>query len=344
MSRAQLTSTVEQNTGGAVSPYVAGKNAVINGGFDIWQRGISGTSSGFVFVADRWVATRYGGANWTFSQATCGSTLPNFLYCGRVQSTAGQTAAGTRFFQSLESQDSYKFAGKIATFSFYARAGANYSGTSSSFSFAYGTGVDQNIHSSGFTNQTNVGTVNLTTSNLNTIWQRYSVTGLVPSNATQIGFSGITDGSGVAGAADYIDFTGVQLEIGSVATPFSRAGGTLSGELAACQRYYWRSTALNTYSTYGLGYGISTTNAAICVQPPVPMRVAPTSVDFSNLALEIVGVAAYAATTCIISGSENGTQQIVLNVGGASGLTQFRPYSLHANNTTSSFVGLSAEL
>jgi hypothetical protein len=279
MSRAQLTSTVEQNTGGAVSPYVAGKNAIINGGFDIWQRGISGTSSGFVFVADRWVATRYGGANWTFSQATCGSTLPNFLYCGRVQSTAGQTAAGTRFFQSLESQDSYKFAGKIATFSFYARAGANYSGTSSSFSFAYGTGVDQNIHSSGFTNQTNVGTVNLTTSNLNTTWQRYSVTGLVPSNATQIGFSGITDGSGVAGAADYIDFTGVQLEIGSVATPFSRAGGTIQGELAACQRYY-QTLQGSQYFDIGLAAAIETTQSNTYIYIPT-MRNTP-SCTFSG--------------------------------------------------------------
>ena len=43
MSRAQLTSTVEQNTGGAVALFVAGKNKIISGDFGIWQRGTSFT-------------------------------------------------------------------------------------------------------------------------------------------------------------------------------------------------------------------------------------------------------------------------------------------------------------
>jgi hypothetical protein len=47
-------------------------------------------------------------------------------------------------------------------------------------------------------------------------------------------------------ASNVIDVWGVQLEVGSVATPFSRAGGTIQGELAACQRYYEKSYALAT--------------------------------------------------------------------------------------------------
>ena len=67
MSRAQLTSTVEQSSGGAVAPFVAGKNAVANGGFDIWQRGTSGfTTSGY--MADNWYSVTAG--TTTFSQDT----------------------------------------------------------------------------------------------------------------------------------------------------------------------------------------------------------------------------------------------------------------------------------
>ena len=63
MSRAQLTSTVEQNTGGAVSPYVAGKNKLINGDFGIWQRGTSASISGYnVYgTCDRFNFTSIGG-------------------------------------------------------------------------------------------------------------------------------------------------------------------------------------------------------------------------------------------------------------------------------------------
>jgi hypothetical protein len=330
----------------------AGKNKIINGDFSINQRAFTSTTTTNTYGFDRFApafsdgTSTYSAQTFTLGAApVAGYEATNFA---RLVST-GQTlnTALTALYQKIENVRT--FAGQTITISFWAKAST---GTPSVAASAW-----QEFGVSGSAAVQLGSKVAITTS-----WARYSVTISLPSISgktigplpdNQVRILLITSAGSTRDAytgalgiqSETIDFWGVQVEYGSKATPFQTAsGGSPQAELAMCQRYYWRSTALNTYSTYGLGYGISTTNAAICVQPPVPMRVAPTSVDFSNLALEIVGVAAYAATTCTISGSENGTHQTVLNVGGASGLTQFRPYSLHANNTTSSFLGLSAEL
>ena len=78
-----------------------------------------------------------------------------------------------------------------------------------------------------------------------------------------------------AGTSFYI--TGIQLEIGSVATPFSRAGGTLQGELALCQRYF-TSIASNSsavYTYYGNGFFYGSTGAKLFFSLPVTMRTNP---------------------------------------------------------------------
>ena len=72
MSRAQLTSTVEQNSAGAAAPVVAGKNFLANGAQEIWQRGttIAASSSAF-YSADRWEAFRgsYASGMTTYRQS-----------------------------------------------------------------------------------------------------------------------------------------------------------------------------------------------------------------------------------------------------------------------------------
>ena len=70
--------------------------------------------------------------------------------------------------------------------------------------------------------------------------------------------------------------TGVQLEVGSVATEFEHR--SLGQELALCQRYYYRWTAgiANRYLWQGQSY--STTSCfGVIKEFPVTMRVAPTS-------------------------------------------------------------------
>jgi hypothetical protein len=56
-----------------------------------------------------------------------------------------------------------------------------------------------------------------------------------------------------------IDFWGIQVEAGSTATAFQTATGTIQGELAACQRYYYRIYGTANNTNFGSGFCDSTT-------------------------------------------------------------------------------------
>ena len=326
----------------------AGKNAVINGGMDIWQRGTSvalaaATAAANGYNADRWDTSTGASQAITISrQPTADTTnLPNIQYCLRYQRNSGQTGIGGLYLiQSIETANAIPFAGKTITFSFYARAGANYSNAGGTLN-AYvssGTGTDQN----GFTMTGSAGVGTGVIATLTTTWQRFSYTATVPITATELATNFLFTPVGTAGANDYYEVTGVQLELGSVATTFSRAGGTLQGELAACQRYYFRATSpLNAYGTLAMGSAISTSIIRVSVKTPVTMRVTPTTIDFSTL-FASDGVGGSALTTCI--GATSTPDYPSVDCGGGSGLTQYRPYALTTNNSTSGYLGFSAEL
>jgi hypothetical protein len=92
-----------------------------------------------------------------------------------------------------------------------------------------------------------------------TSFQRISTTFTVPVTARTIRIGLI---SSTLNNTEFISWTGVKLEVGTVATPFSRAGGTISTELAACQRYYEKSYALSTSP------GTATQTGMINIQVP----------------------------------------------------------------------------
>jgi len=314
----------------------AGKNAVINGGFDIWQRGTSVASSTGVYTADRWL--NYFAATGTVTrQATNDTTnLPNIQYCARIQRTSGQTATSAMYFaQNMETVNSIPFAGKTVTLSFYARAGANYSSTSNVLQvyLNFGTGTDQNIITGTYTGNTSVITQNAT---LTTTWQRFSYTGTVASTTTELATYFQYAPTGTAGAADYYEITGVQLEQGSVATAFSRAGGTVQGELAACQRYF---IAYSGDASVGAMSAATTTSVnRMTIATPTAMRTTP-SASYTGTIQLFDGATA-------INVSSLGTTWLTQNTIGqnfnvASGLTQYRTYQCYINFGTLLF---SAEL
>jgi hypothetical protein len=86
---------------------------------------------------------------------------------------------------------------------------------------------------------------------------------------------------GTLNATWYI--TGVQLEVGSVATPFERRPyGT---ELALCQRYYWRVTREAGQNTrFAIGVAVTTTQGDYVIKNPVTMRIAASSLDQTGTA------------------------------------------------------------
>ena len=323
----------------------AGKNTIINGGMDIWQRGTSFPFvAGELYTADRWYVFR-GGFVTGATLSRQNSALNYTRYCSRMQRDSGNTSTQPLYATyTMETQDSIGYAGQTIVFSFYARAGANYSGGAFTGRVLYGTGTDQRV-----TTFTGIGVTTSVSATLTTSWQRFQGTATVSASATEIGFDFAYTPTGTASTNDYVEFTGVQFELGSVATTFQRAGGTLQGELAACQRYYNRITpSTGAYEVLGSGYAISTTVTTITVPFPVSMRIKPTSAETTGTAANYAvlngagGVVACSVVPAIDSQNTNLTGLLSATV--ASGLTAGQGTQLRANNTTAAYIGWSAEL
>jgi hypothetical protein len=135
----------------------------------------------------------------------------------------------------------------------------------------------------------------------------------------------------------------VQLEAGSTATAFRRNANSLEGELAACQRYYYRSAPESSGGMYATGFGFGSTGAFILVPFPVTMRARPTSVDYSTLKLNDSANNPTVTSVNITSGNNTTNNTMCVDANVASGLTQYRPYILQ-NGSTAGFIGFSAEL
>jgi hypothetical protein len=256
------------------------KNPILNSSFNVWQRGTSGTANGAGanagYNADRWANYASGTAITVARQATSDTTnLPFIQYCARVQRNSGQTSLSkVHQAYSMETLDAVRFSGQAVTFSFYARKGANFSATSNALAVEVysGTGTDQNIFgysgAAAFINSS---------ATLTATWQRFTYTGTVSASSTEIGIlMGFTP-TGTAGANDYYEITGVMLEIGNQATPYTAATPCYETELAACQRYLPAITTLSA-SEIGTGFNVSTTQPFITIPFQAPARVAPTGI------------------------------------------------------------------
>jgi hypothetical protein len=149
---------------------------------------------------------------------------------------------------------------------------------------------------------------------------------------------------GTLNATWYI--TGVQLEVGSVATPFERRPyGT---ELALCQRYYYRVTSEITFGYLGTGFNNTTTSALLLTPFPVSMRTRPTALEQSGTAANYAIQHGNTATTCSAVpayGSRTTSSLAQTEFFVSSGLTAGQGCAgSSASGVTTAYLGWSAEL
>ena len=277
------------------------KNLIINGDMQIAQRGTSSTSaiSGNTFVCDRFKT----GGNGTIGAVTVSQTTTNlpagFNHALRYECTTADTslAAGDHLgiMYCPESQDLARIAkgtssAKPITLSFYVRSNVRKtfvveltdSSNSRHINFqkivtATNTWERMVINIPADTSGS-FGTGNNKAAELNW-WLAAGST--YTSGSTQSAWTSRSNANIMVGTqnlndtvGNFIEITGVQLEVGRNATDFEHR--TTAEELALCQRYFFNVKGDNNHRSGIPGFANSTTNMRAMVSFPTPMRATPT--------------------------------------------------------------------
>ena len=243
----------ESGTVATTSNIVGFKNYIINGNFDVWQRGASQTSSGYG-SDDRWfnannVSTK------THSQIACTDAERALFNASKFSRTVVSSVVGAYNYvvKRTPIEDVTKLAGKTITVSFWAKADSN-KNIWLEFKQNFGTGGSPSPTVLGIYGQAIA---------LTTTWQKKTITITLPSiigktlgtdgvhtSSTEVQFwfdvGSVNTGrmpTGIQQSGTF-DIAQVQLEEGSVATPFEDRPYGL--ELSLCQRYYEKLTNVNT--------------------------------------------------------------------------------------------------
>jgi hypothetical protein len=281
-----MTSAVTLAQLAAANSPIGYRNKLINGSFDLWQRGTSFNNLNNVYTADRWkIGYQDDGAIYT--QQT--SDLTGFnLYMRMIK---GGVPNGSHMVQqAIETTNCADLIGQRVVFSCWARlsnsttqanhnlsmalgfsATTDYSGwlNSADICSFYGRWVATGA--SGVTFQAGSTSVNSfapsqSSGTLTTTWQRYFYTLIVPTNTRTV-VCGVYSENTVQNGG--IDVTGLQMEIGSTPTAFDRRH--IQQEFAMCQRYYQRHFDPMMRGVMGSSTSINRMGMVL----PVQMRTSP---------------------------------------------------------------------
>lgn len=324
------------------------RQALINGNFDIWQRGASFGAGDAQMSADMWGYYAKDSSGITRQSFTVGQTdVPNEPAYFLRFTTAGQGDAGDLSVLTQKIEDVRTLAGKTVSLSFWAKADSACN-IAIEFAQSFGTGGSSGVFSIGSQKKA-----------ITTSWTKLEFTVDIPSIAGKTvgtnsnltlhiwcsagsGFNARTNSLGLQNRV--IDIAQVQLNEGSVVLPFCPK--PLTEELLRCWRYYYRINYTESYDSIGHGMGRSATSIDIMIYTPVPMYKKPT-ISYSNIGHFLVGdtVGGYTCTNKQAGANDRYNNRIyatVFNI--ASGGVQYRPYSFIFSTTSSAWFALEAEL
>jgi len=226
-----LESSISTNLTGTVNGFtptlsnMAGRNKIINGAFNIWQRGTSFTPSGVIYGADRFAAYKAGASAGDYARSTDVPSGEGFTYSGYFNNADIRYAV-----ELLGAGLPGEFVdGSQWTLSFWVKAAA--SGSS-----AVNIGWANGASASSLTYWGSAKTYNYSAS-----WQKVTLSFTVSGTPTGSHLAALIYFDAVGGLL----ITGVQLEAGSVATPFEHVDYGTS--LMRCMRYYETYTATNNF-------------------------------------------------------------------------------------------------
>jgi hypothetical protein len=230
-----------------------------------------------------------------------------------MRQTATSTGSACDAYMYMESSQIAPLAGRTVTLSLKVRRNATFnadvalridkSATVDAGSGATWTNITPSSGSNGTSNfDTNASiTTGTGASDWTTIYRTISI----PNDGTANSLRIIVYYGAVVPNGSVLDIAQLQLEIGSVVTSFSRAGGTIQGELSACQRYYetgrkelWSGNTTNA-SAYALNVRFAVTKRTTS---PTVTIVSSYLIGFPSIAANEIGAQSFR-----IAGTSNST-------------------------------------
>jgi hypothetical protein len=312
------------------------RNKLINGDMGVYQRGSVAATTAGAYTLDRWFVTPTG-ATVTVTQST--TVIPTgFADSLNVASAASVTNVAV--YQRIESVNTQDLASGVqVTVSGRIYQSTGSAVTTATIALAAPTALDN------YTSTTSAATTYTLPSIANATWTTFSNTFTLTTscvNGLQVTIAlgtGLTTGS--------FNLTGVQLETGSVATPYERQ--IYSDQLVQCQRYYYRikgSDTLTNIGAYGSGVSQTTTTGRAVIPFPVTMRTPPGSLEQSGTGSDYRIIAGSAGSITCSAVPTLSTASVIMgdiNWTVASSATVNQGI-IFLSNTSASYLGWSAEL